>query len=91
MNIRDRYDREPVLRHIVDSMTQVLLCGDLTPHDLAHAATLAATIYAERYSVPVQIVFLPDGGSRITTLADKIRAEFLARLNLDHDSSTGGK
>jgi len=80
---RDRYHRDPVFRALVDMMTVALVRADITPHDLARAATLAATIYAERYHVPVSIVLMPDGSAAIETIADQLRAELLARLNTE--------
>jgi hypothetical protein len=72
-----------MLAHVVDAMVQLMLHGDMTPHDIARAATLAATIYAERYNVPITIALMPDDNTRITTLADKIRDELLVRLNTE--------
>ena len=86
-SIRDRYHREPMLAHVVDSMVLLMLHGDMTPHDIARAATLAATIYAERYNVPVMIALMPDG-IKITTLADKIRDELVARMNTEQHKET---
>ena len=79
--IRRRYMNDPVFNHVVEMMVAALLRADITPHDLARAATLAATIYAERYGLPVMIVLIPDGDMRITTMADKIREEYSARVN----------
>lgn len=86
MDVRERYKTEPVFRQAVDLMVSMLLASTLTPHDLARAAVLAATIYAERYGQPIQIVFLPGGEAQVTTLADKIRAEILARFNTDQEA-----
>jgi hypothetical protein len=72
-----------MLARVVDSMVQLMLHGDMTPHDIARAATLAATIYAEHYCAPVMIALMPDGGTKITTLADKIRDELVIRMNTE--------
>lgn len=77
-----------MLAHVVDTMVHLMVHGDMTPHDLARAATLAATIYAERYNVPIMIALIPDGSTKITTLADQIRNELVARMNTEQHKET---
>lgn len=58
----DRYDRDPVFRHYVDSMRRAIVHLELSPSELREAAMLAAFI--EESQRPIRFVtatgsFLP--------------------------------
>ena len=50
---RVAYRHEPTFRHTVDTMLGLMVSAQLTPGEMRQAATLAATLYAERYSRPL--------------------------------------
>ena len=56
MHIRDRYQHEPLVRQLVDAMTGMLAKSDITPHDLARCAVLAAEHHAMHHRQPVMLI-----------------------------------
>jgi hypothetical protein len=55
-DFRKRYETDPVIARVVDMMTGMMDRADLTSHDLARCAVLAAEIHARRCMGPITIV-----------------------------------
>ena len=56
MDIRERYQHEPIIKNLVSAMEGMLAKSDITPHDLARCAVLAAERHAMYCRQPVMIV-----------------------------------
>lgn len=57
---RERYHDDPRIAAIVNQMVSMLWAEDITAHDLARCAVLAAQIYAERHGSPIVLVLRDD-------------------------------
>ncbi len=75
MDFRERYQREPMLHNLVETMVGVLERQEMTAPDLARAAVLATQLYAEQYGARVVVSIGDDGLPKLTAVIPGLHDE----------------